>query len=245
MAFILDRGTTSPAPFDGSVAHAPLINYVVDNPTITDAFTGSGLTHGLSIGAERVQYDILNPPGNTHMPLSPDAANLAAISIDIPHGLTLIGASAATGYTTETGTAGSFGGQAFATLFDAGLGTYSYNSGNVWQITYSADSVTFFTDGSSFLPTSAATGGVDVNGTSFLQPTFSLLFATGTPLGLQGATLTGLRDAITGTGQLRIDTGQTESAVPAVPEPSSMAMLLFAALVLPLLVWTTRRRAGG
>ena len=65
MAFLLDRGIRSPAPFDGSVAHAPLINYVVDNTTVTDAFTAGGLTHGLSIGAERVQYDILNPPGNT------------------------------------------------------------------------------------------------------------------------------------------------------------------------------------
>jgi hypothetical protein len=224
-AFSLTRGTPSPTPFDGAAAHIPQVNYVADNVTVTGAFTSGGLvSSGLSIAAERIQYDMLNPAGNTNNPLSPDAFNVIEYTVHFPVGTTVIGASAPSGFVASDGTVGSFGGSAFTTLFDTGFGVYDYNTGSGWKIHYNADSVSWFgaaLGGSAALLTDSATGAVNAGGGDHFVPTFELLFAPGTTLGLNDATIVGLRAAVTSIGSIPIIPGQTLSAVTAVPLPLS------------------------
>ncbi|HEV2208299.1 MAG TPA: hypothetical protein VG167_05950 [Verrucomicrobiae bacterium] len=147
-----------------------------DSVTITAALTGPGtITSGLSITANRIQYDVINsdqgPMFNWTLYYLPSV------------GPSIIGAYTPLGYITLGGVIVPEGGYAYTTLFNAGFGVYAYNAGAPWTIDYEPDHITFST---------AATppGGLPANdGLGFLNPTaylpsFAVLFSPALPNGL-------------------------------------------------------------
>ena len=174
---------------------------------------------------------MLNPAGNTHNPLSPDAFDVFAFKVTFPVGTRVIGAASPTDFTTDTGSVQPFGGVATPTLFDVGFGTYSYNSGNGWKIDYEPDHVSWLgtlAGGTAALQTSAAAGAVNAGGSEHCNPAFALFFDPNTPLGLNQAEVDGFRDALTSIGHFVFLNGYTLSAV--VPLPPAL-WLLASALV--------------
>jgi len=182
-------------------------NYVADNVSLTGYLDSSGLVTGATpIAATRIQYDLLNNLGN---------GNIFTFRVDYTPGTTVLGAADAQGYYDSIGTQQTFwGGLAYATLFDAGFGTYSYNvaNGGEWDIDFQADHVTWTQLGNGFVD-DTATGATDHG----FNPTFALYFKPGTTLGLMPSEVTGF-DV---TGLAVSSTGMVLSAAPAVPVPAA------------------------
>jgi HYR domain len=138
-----------------------------DSVTITGALTGPGtITTGLSIPANRIQYDIINCDQGTMY--SWTVYYSPAVGPDI------IGAFTPLGYETSTGVIVPQGGYGYTTLFNAGFGVYTYNTGAPWSIDYEPDHITF--------TGTAAPPGLPANdGVGYLNPTpyltsFAILF---------------------------------------------------------------------
>jgi len=179
------------------------VNYVADNPFLTGYLDTSGLVTGVDpIPVTRVQYDVLNNPGN---------GTIFTFTVDYAPGTTVIGASDPTGFYDGVGTDFNYwGGVAYATLFDAGFGTYTYNGSfnSEWSIDYQADHITWTQLGNGFTQ-DTATGLTEFG----FNPTFDILFDRGTILGLMPADVTGFL----ATGAPVDSTGMVLSAVIPVP----------------------------
>jgi hypothetical protein len=77
----------------------------------------------------------------------------------------ILGAATPLGYIDFTGTIFPQGGSAYTTLFNAGFGLYSYNSGAPWAIDYEPDHITF-------IGTAGPPPGLPANdGVGYLNPT--------------------------------------------------------------------------
>jgi hypothetical protein len=136
-----------------------------DSVTITGGLTGPGtVTSGLAIPANRIQYDVIN--GDVGPMFSWTIFYGAAV------GPGIIGAGTPLGYVTSTGTIVPEGGIAYATLFNAGYGIYTYNTGSPWTIDYEPDHITFIGPNSG-LPVNDGVGYL--NPTPYL-PSFDILY---------------------------------------------------------------------
>src|SRR5208337_2177221 len=103
-----------------------------DSVIITGALTGPGaITTGLSIPANRIQYDVINS----------DQGTMSSWTIHYAPsvGPSILGVFTPLGYLTSAGTAIPQGGYAYTTLFNAGYGPYTYNTGAPWTIDYEPD----------------------------------------------------------------------------------------------------------
>lgn len=203
-ALSLTRGT--PANLTGTLGNVQ-VNYVSDNPTITAYLDNTGATPSTNVPETRVQYDVLNTAGN---------GTIFDFTVFYPVGTNVLGASEPAGYYNGAGAQTSWGGIAYTTLFKSGFGVYNYNSafhGSEWQIDYQPDHVTW-----SMVP--GANGFFQDTASGFtnfgFNPTFSLDFAQGTPLGLQPANVSGR--AVTGAPVIAV--GQVLSAT-VVPLPAA------------------------
>ncbi len=179
------------------------VNYVDDAPSLTGYLSSGGLvTNAPPIAIKRVQYDLLNNPGN---------GSIFSYRVDYAIGTTVIGASDPQGFYESDGTKQTYwGGLAYSTLFDNGFGEYDYNTNNggEWTIDFQADHVTWNHIGNGFFA-DTATGSTNFG----FNPTFSLDFAADTTLGLRYAEVTG-RDV---TGAPVFSSGMVLSSVVPVP----------------------------
>jgi hypothetical protein len=168
-----------------------------DSVTITGALVGPGaINNGLNIPANRIQYDIINSDQGT--------VSSWTITYGAAVGPEIIGAFTPLGYITLSRATEAEGGAAYTTLFNAGYGVYTYNTGAPWIIDYEADHITFTSAG-------APPTGLPANdGVGYLLPTpylpsFAILFKPALGTGLVPAS------AILGTANL---TGQVFGPVP-------------------------------
>jgi len=176
-----------------------------DTDTLVEAFTSAGTTTpGLSIPEHRVQYDIINSPAGT--------LNSWTVHYSPTLAGDIIGATTPLGFVDSSNVAHTIGGLGFTTLFNAGFGVYSYNTGAPWTIDFEADHVTFTATSVGSLPAGAGEG--DLSPTSNL-PSFDLEFSPKVPFGPVAADV--MFDDMTGTGMV---TG------PVVPEPSTVSLVL-------------------
>ncbi len=168
-----------------------------DTVIITGALTGPGtINNGLSILANRIQYDIIN---SDQGPMNSWTVYYAPTV-----GPSIIGAYTPLGYLTAGGAAVPEGGFAYTTLFNSGYGLYTYNTGAPWTIDYEPDHITFTT--AAVPPT-----GLPANdGVGYLNPTpyltsFAILYDPDLENGLVPAT------AVLGTATL---SGQVYGPLP-------------------------------
>ena len=136
-----------------------------DSVIITGALTGPGtVTSALAIPANRIQYDVIN--SDTGPMFTWTIFYGAAV------GPSIIGAGTPLGYVASTGAIVPQGGIAYATLFNAGYGVYTYNTGAPWMIDYEPDHITFIGNTNS-LPMNDGVGYL--NPTPYL-PSFDILY---------------------------------------------------------------------
>ena len=130
-----------------------------DSVTITAALTGPGtITSALGIAANRIQYDVI----------SSDQGPMESWTLFYGPavGPSIIGAFTPLGFVDSGGGIVPEGGVAYTTLFNAGYGVYTYNTGSPWTIDYEPDHITFSAFG---------TGGIPPNdGVGYLSPTHYL-----------------------------------------------------------------------
>jgi hypothetical protein len=153
-----------------------------DSVTITGAFTGPGVINtALGIPANRIQYDIINSDQGS--------MNSWTIYYSPTVGPSIIGAFTPLGYVTSSGTAVPGGGGAYTTLFNAGYGPYTYNTGAPWTIDYEVDHITF-TATAPFPAGLPANDGVgELMPTPYL-PAFAVLYNPALAYGLVPASAT-------------------------------------------------------
>jgi len=187
------------------------VNYVVDEPMLAGYLSTGGIVElpaGKEIPVRRIQYDLHNQIDN---------GTVFAFRVDSPSGAPVIAAADAQGFWESGGTLQTYwGGVAYATLFDAGYGTYTYNAGGYggeWDIVYAPDHVSWLQLGNGFFR-DTATGSTEFG----FYPTFALFFDRSIPLGLQPASV----DGYLASGLAVSANGMTLSAV---PEPGSLVLL--------------------
>jgi len=168
---ILQFGNTTPI---GSLEG----NSRKDLVTMTEALTSAGtVTTGFSIPAGRVEYSFVNGSGQD---LSSWTLNYSSSLAPL-----IIGSLAPTGYVNSAGTFVNLGGSAYDTLFNAGFGTYTYNTGSHRTIDYEADHVTWATTGGfpSALPDGAGVGDLLNSGIPIGTLPFEIFFSPGLATG--------------------------------------------------------------
>lgn len=137
-----------------------------DSVTITAGLTAPGtITSGLSIPANRIQYDIINC--DTGPMLSWTVFYAPSV------GPAIIGAFTPLGFIDFTGAIVPQGGFAYTTLFNAGYGIYTYNTGAPWIIDYEPDHITFTATTPNVLPANA---GVGYLSPTYYLPSFAILY---------------------------------------------------------------------
>ncbi|GMR07132.1 MAG: hypothetical protein BMS9Abin26_0134 [Gammaproteobacteria bacterium] len=222
-ALSLMRGTAT--NLTGALGNVQ-VNYVDDSVSMTGYLDNTGLvllTNPANyIAARRIQYDLHNQAGN---------GSIFSFRVDYQPGTTVIGALDPQGFYDGSGTNNTYwGGIAYTTLFDAGFGTYNYNTAYAgeWEIEYMPGYVTWRHLGNGFFP-DTATGLTNFG----FNPTFALYFDPSTQFGLQPADVTG-----------RLVTGAPVSSIgtvlSAVPEPSTY--LLFGMGLLGLIVISRHKK---
>jgi hypothetical protein len=150
-----------------------------DSVTITAALTGPGtITSALAIPANRIQYDVINSDQG--------ALSTWTLFYDPSVGPSIIGAFTPLGYLNSAGTIVPQGGSAYTTLFNAGYGIYTYNTGAPWSIDYEPDHITF-------TGTITPIGLPANDGAGYLNPTpylssFAILYSPDLANGLVPAT---------------------------------------------------------
>lgn len=137
-----------------------------DSVIITGALTAPGtITGGLGISANRIQYDIINC--DTGPMLSWTIFYAPSVGPEI------IGAYTPLGFVDFSGTIVPQGGFAYTTLFNAGYGVYTYNTGAPWIIDYELDHITFTARTPNGLPANAGVGYLDP---AYYLPSFAILY---------------------------------------------------------------------
>lgn len=165
---------------------------ILDSVTITGDLTAPGrISNGLSIPANRIQYDVIN--GNQGTMSSWTVYYSSSVGPEI------IGACTPLGYVTSSGKRVSQGGVAYGTVFNAGYGIYNYNTKSPWSIDYEPDHITF----NGMADPQAGLGMND--GAGFVKPTpylpsFAISFSTNLSCGL--VTASAMIDASNLTGQV-------------------------------------------
>jgi len=197
----------------------------VDSDILVGGFTAPGvLSSGLYIPETRIQYDTIdNDPTFTYSLSSWTLYYSSALAPDI------IGAATPLGYVDPAGNPVPQGGGAYTTLFNAGYGIYTYNTGAPWSIDYEADHITF----------TAVAGGVPPGGGAgdvtpgMYLPSFDIEFSPN--LGVGSVAALALFSAPNGAGYAN---GTVLGPV-LVPEPSTSVLGLIGASVM---IWRRLRR---
>ena len=152
-----------------------------DSVVITGALTGPGtVTTALAIPANRIQYDVINSDQG--------AMSTWTVFYSPAVGPNIIGAFTPLGYINSAGTIVPQGGYAYTTLFNAGYGVYTYNTGAPWIIDYEPDHITFTGTVSPGPGLPANDGAGYLNPTPYL-PSFAILYSPDLGNGLVPATV--------------------------------------------------------
>jgi hypothetical protein len=143
-----------------------------DSVVITEALTGLGpiISTGLSIPANRIQYDVINS--------TQDGLYVFKVNFPPEVGPYIIGAVAPTGYLKPDGTIVPQGGKPIMTLFNQGYATPTYNNdtqATPWFILFGPDYIEFVAQGlQDGLPPNCGEG--KLNPTPYL-PTFAIYYS--------------------------------------------------------------------
>lgn len=143
------------------------VSSITDSVTLTGGYTAAGTTTtGLNIPIRRFQYSMIDNTGQS--------ISSFTISYDASLALLIVAAAQPTAYRDSSGNNVFVGGAALVTFFNAGFGTYTYNTSAKWIIDYEQDHLTFTAVNSSVLPDGAGVGALLSSGTAVSTIAFSL-----------------------------------------------------------------------